>query len=86
MGNEAKEKLPNFRDDNNGALLVKLCEKAITLCKTYNLYNDNSDWKTLAQTQHCALYGKYENTWQELMNNNRNYGTNGANKRKRVCQ
>ena len=37
MGNEEKEKLLNFRDDNNGSLLVDLCEKAITLCNTYNL-------------------------------------------------
>ena len=56
VGNKAKEKLPNFRDGDNGALLVDLCEKAIALCKTYNLYNDNGDWKTMAQAQHCALY------------------------------
>ena len=58
MGNKAKEKLPNFRDDNNGAILVELCEKAIALCNTYNLYNDNGDWKTVAQAQYRALYGE----------------------------
>ena len=42
MGNkQAKENLPIFRDDNNKALLVDLCKKAIALCKTYDLYNNN---------------------------------------------
>ena len=86
MGNKAKEKLPNFRDDNNGALLAELCEKAIALCSTYNLYNNNGDWKAVAQAQYRALYGKCKNTWQELMNNTRNYGTNGADKHKIICQ
>ena len=58
MGNKAKERLPNFRDDNKGALLVKLCEKSIAICKAYNLYNDNGDWKIVAQAQYRALCGK----------------------------
>ena len=86
MDNMAKEKLPNFRDDNRGALLVELCEKSIAICEAYDLYNDNGDWKIVAQAQYRALYGEYKNTWQELMNNTRNYGTNGTNKHKRICQ
>ena len=86
MGNEAKEKLPSFRDHNNGALLVELCEKAIALCNTYNLYNNDGDWKAVAQAQHCALYGKCKNTWQKLMGNTRNCDTNGSDKHKRICQ
>ena len=35
MGNEAKEKLPNNRDDDNGALLDKICQKVIAVCETY---------------------------------------------------
>ena len=66
MGNKAKEKLLNFRDDNNGELLVELCEKAITLCKTYVLYNDTGDWKAVAQPKHRVMYGKCKKTWQEL--------------------
>ena len=57
MGNKAKEKLPNFRDDNNRALLVELCKKVIAFCKTYELYNDNGDWKAVAQAQQRAMYG-----------------------------
>ena len=62
MDNEAKKKLLNFRDNNNGALLFQLCEKAITLCKTYGLYNDNGDWKAMAQAQHRAMYGECKNS------------------------
>ena len=78
MCNQAKERLPNFRDGNKGALLVELCEKSIAACEAYDLYNDNGDWKTVAQAQYRALYGKCKNAWQELMNNTRNHGTNGA--------
>ena len=53
MGSKAKDKLPNFRDNNNGVLLVKLREKAIASCKTY---------KTVAQAQYHVLYGKCKNT------------------------
>ena len=86
MGNKAKEKLPNFRDDNNGALLVGLCEKAIALFKTYDIYNNNGNWKAVAQAQYRALYGECKNTWQGSMDNTRNYGTEGADKHKRICQ
>ena len=67
MDNIAKEKLPNFRDDNRGALLVELCEKSIAICEAYDLYNGNGDWKTVAQAQYRALYGECKNTWQDLM-------------------
>ena len=50
------------------------------------MYNDNGDWKTVAQAQDRELHGKCKNTWQELMNNTRNYDTNGADKHKRICQ
>ena len=39
MDNKVKEKLPNYRDDNNGVLLVKFCQKAIAICEMYALYN-----------------------------------------------
>ena len=86
MGNGRKEKLPNFRDDNNGALLVELYEKAITLCKMYDLYDNNGDRKAVAQAQHRTLYGECKNTWQGLMGNTHNYGTNRADKHKIICQ
>ena len=87
MGNEAKEKLPNFIDDNNGALLVELCKKATALCKTwYWLYNGNGDWKAVAQAQYRVMYGKCKKTWQKLMNDTPNYAANGADKHKIMCQ
>ena len=49
MDNKAKEKLPIFRDDNNGALLVEFYEKSIAICEAYDMYNDNGDWKTVTQ-------------------------------------
>ena len=67
-------------------MLVELCKKSIAICEAYDLYNDNGDWKTVAQAQYRALYGECKNTLQELMNNTRNYGTNGADKHKRICQ
>ena len=41
MGNEAKEKLQNIRDEDNGALLDKLCQKMIAVCETPKLCNEN---------------------------------------------
>ena len=41
MDKAVKEKLPNNRDDDNGALLVKLCQKVIAVFATYKLYNKN---------------------------------------------
>ena len=40
----------------------------------------------MAQIQHRAMYGKCKKTWQELMDNTLNYGMNGADKHKRICQ
>ena len=50
------------------------------------MYNGNGDWKTVAQAQYRALCGKCKNTWQDLMSNTRNYGANGGDKHKRMCQ
>ena len=58
MDNEVKERLPNFRDDNNQSILVEVCQKSISICKTYNLYNEDGDWKAVAQVQHHAMYGE----------------------------
>ena len=86
MNNEVKEKLPNFRDDNEGALLVELCKKAIAICDTYDLYNANGDWKAVAQAQHRAMYGECKESWSDLVDDIRNWGANGANKHRAMCQ
>jgi len=84
--NEVKEKLPNFRNDDKEALLVKLCKKEIGVCQTYNLYNEAGDWKAVAQAQHRAMYGECEEAWSDLVDDVRNWGANGANKHKAMCQ
>ena len=38
MNKEVKEKIPDNRGENNGALLVKLCQKVFAVCETYKLY------------------------------------------------
>ena len=86
MENEVKEKLPNFRDDDKGALLVELCKKAIGVCQTYELYNEAGDWKAVAQAQHRAMYGECKEAWSDLVDDVRNWGANGANKHKTMCQ
>ena len=86
MDNKVKEKLPNYRDDNNRALLVDLYQKVVAICKTYALYNGNGNWKIVAQAQHHAMYGECKETWQEYMNDTHNWGANEANKHKRTCQ
>ena len=40
----------------------------------------------MAQAQHRAMYGECKKIWQEVMNDTRNYGTNGAAKHKRMCK
>ena len=66
--------------------VVELCEKAIARCKTHELYNNNGDWKAVAQAQNRAMYGKCKKTWQVLMDNTRNYGANGADNNMKMCQ
>ena len=51
-GNEEKERLPNFRDNDNGAIVLTLCKKAISLCIVYELYDDNGSWKRVLCAQH----------------------------------
>ena len=86
MDNEIKERIPNFRDDNKGALLVELCQRSIAICETYDLYDQPGRWKTVAQAQHRAMYGECKDAWLDLMSDTRNWGANGADKHKRMCQ
>ena len=41
MNKELKEKIPDNRGENNGTLLVKLCQKVFAVCETYKSYNEN---------------------------------------------
>jgi len=86
MDNEVKVKLPNFRDDDKQSILLELCQKSISICQTYNLYNENGDWKAVAQAQHRAMYGECKEYWKDLLNDIRDWGANGASKHKRMCQ
>ena len=57
MDNSVKEKLPNYRDDNNRLLLVKLCQKIIAACETYALYNESGDVRCGdGKKTSCAAY------------------------------
>ena len=46
----------------------------------------NGDWKAVTQAQHRVMYGECKETCQVLMENTRNYFTDGADKHKTMCQ
>ena len=84
MDNKVKEKLTKskYRDDNNGALLVELCQKAIAICETHTLYNENGDQKALAQVKPDKddlrqVLDDMDNEVNEKLTNYRD-GNNGA--------
>ena len=58
----------------------------MTIFKTYNVYNEDDDWKDVVQVHHGSMYGKCKETWQELINDVRSWNANGSSKHNTMCQ
>ena len=48
MENEVKEHLNDWRDGDNGRILVDMLVKSISICNKYSLYNADGDWQCVA--------------------------------------
>ena len=68
MDNEVKERIPDYRDDDPGVILIETCKKFMQICSTYDLY-EWSEWKAVIQAQQHALNNKYKADWADLANN-----------------
>ena len=60
MENEVKEHLDDWRDGDDGRILVYMLVKLISICNKYSLYNVDGDWQSVAQRVGRALTGKCE--------------------------
>ena len=60
MENEVKERLDDWRDGDDGRILVDMLIKSISVCNKYSLYNADGDWQSVAQEVGRALAGKCE--------------------------
>ena len=60
MDNEVKERLDDWRDGDDGRILVNMLIKSISICNKYSLYNADGDWQSVAQGVGRALTGKCE--------------------------
>ena len=85
-GNDVKERLPDFRDNDNPAIVLTLCKKAISLCIVYELYDDAGSWKRILRAQHRALTGDCKDFLGELISDVRDWKNNGKAKHKKICQ
>ena len=47
--NEVKEWLDDWRDSDNGPILVDMIVKSISMCNSYSLYNADEDWQSVVQ-------------------------------------
>ena len=86
MGKEVKERLDNWRDGDNGRILVDMLVKSTSICNKYSFYNANKDWQTVVQGAGRAVTGKCEKEFDKLFNDINNWGAGGANKHKRLVQ
>ena len=59
LGNEVKERLDNWRDDDDGTPRHVLV-KSISICNKYLLYNTDGDWQSVDQGVGSALTGRCE--------------------------
>ena len=50
LGNEVKEKLDNWRDGDDGRILIQMLVKSIEICNNYSLYNGERQWQAVVQT------------------------------------
>ena len=60
MENEVKERLDDWRDGDDGQILVDVLVKSTSICNKYSLYNANGDWQSVVQGVGRALTGKCE--------------------------
>ena len=49
MDNEVKERLDDWRDGDDGRILINMLVRLISICNKYSLYNANGDWQSIAQ-------------------------------------
>ena len=84
MDNKVKECLDDWRDGNDGRILVDVLIKSISICNKYSLYNADGDWQCVAQGVGRALTGKCEKEFNKLFNKIDNWHANGANKHKKL--
>ena len=86
MDNEVKERLDDWRDGNNGRILVDMLVKSISICNKYSLYNADGDWQSVVQGMGRASTGKCEKEFDKMFNDINNWGASGVNKYKRLVQ
>ena len=60
MGHEVKERFDDWRDGDDGQILVDVLVKSTSICNKYSLYNANGDWQSVVQGVGRALTGKCE--------------------------
>ena len=58
LGNEVKEKLDNWRDGEDGRILINMFVKSIKICNNYSLYMGEGAWKSSVQAISRALSGR----------------------------
>ena len=84
MGNKVKEHLDNWRDGDDGRILIDMLVKLIVICNKYSIYSANGDRQSVVQGFSRALAGKREKEFDKLLNKINNWGAGGANKHKRL--
>ena len=73
LGNKVKERLDDWRDDNNDHILVNMLTKSISICSKYSLYNPEGKWRVMVQAVGRALTGKCKKEWLKLEANTTNW-------------
>ena len=86
LGNEVKECLDDWRDGENGSILVDMLSKSISIANKYSLYNNEGDWKAVCQGVSRALTGKCKKERDKLVDDTRDWGRGVANKHKVLIQ
>ena len=86
IGNEVKEHLDNWREGDNGRILIDMLVKSISICNKYSLYNGDDGWKAVVQAVRRALTGTREKELDKLINDTNDWGRGGAKKHKRTVQ
>jgi len=49
LDNEVKERLDDYRDGDEGRILIDMLQKSISICNSYTLYNAGGDWRSVVQ-------------------------------------
>ena len=74
IGNEVEERLDDWRDGDNGQILVDMLVNLTSICNKYSLYNANGDCQSVVQGVGRALTGKCEKEFNKLFNEINNLG------------